>query len=89
MTSIKKKILEADDGSKFSLTEYEWNFINNLMVNTELVSRQNNMSAAAFLSYIAGTRLGFAEGENLQFKLDEKTKSVTITQVPPEDDAKT
>lgn len=89
MSKIKDKILNDGDvlnGKTFSLTDFEFKYINSLMVNTEVVKRQNNISASAFLSYVAGGRLGYEEGKNLQFALDEKGQQVTIT-VLPDDEA--
>ena len=88
--SIKDKIKKASDNPEesktYGLTDFEYRFIENLIINTQLITKQNNMTASAFLSYIAGTRLGYKTGENLRFELDDKKHEVTITPVP-EDEA--
>ena len=77
MASIKDKVIKGD--KEYNLTDFEWSFIQNLMINTELIRKQNNQSASAFLGYVAHNRLGFKEGEDLQFELDEQKKTVKIT----------
>lgn len=80
MGKVKDAVLkqpQPEEGKSYDLTEYEAMYIARL--NNE--KNQINGFISGFLSYVAGTRLGYKTGENLQFEVDFDNNKVTITKI--------
>ncbi len=77
MGKLKTAVLNQDkpeESKTFDLTEYEMMYINRLNAEKNTL----NTFISGFLSYIAGTRLGYKTGSDLQFEVDFDKKQVII-----------
>lgn len=70
MGNLKDKALNKSSEKKFTLTDTEFNYISSMHVSRQRIYEEQSKNMSAFLYYIAGTRLGYGAGTNLEFELD-------------------
>ena len=68
---------------KHTLTDGEFNFLERLILLRNQSNTAYNQLASAFLSFVAGNRLGYKEGSELQFEVDfdKGTKVVKVREM--------
>lgn len=74
MGSIKN----TNKDTAHELTEAEFNYVMNVNQAKQNIVQEYNRVMSAFLNYVAKSRLGYAEDQDLQFELDFADNSRTL-----------
>lgn len=71
MGSLKNKVLnQNNDGQKHELTDQEFQYLKAMNDARQRIYGEQGQTISAFLYYVAGSRLGYADSKELQFEMD-------------------